>query len=274
MTKVIDLSGQKFGKLTAIERVQISGVWKWKCQCDCGNETYVNTGCLRNGSTKSCGCGQIKDLSSQTFGRLTAIKIVGQSKSGSRQWLCKCECGNDAVVDQYRLSSGRTKSCGCINKEMYYVHGLARSRIYKIFTGMKMRCYNKNEPEYDNYGGRGIKVCDEWLDKEKGFANFYDWSMNNGYSDQLTIDRIDNEGNYEPSNCRWTDRKTQQNNTRWNVRIEYNGEIRTLSEWSELTGINKKTIWNRIYRYGWSVERALTEKVHTEFSTRRKRVVE
>lgn len=269
MRKPIDLSGQRFGKLIAIERVKIFGVWKWKCQCDCGKETYVSTGCLRNGGTKSCGCGQIKDLSGQKFGRLTAIKIVGKNKNGSRQWLCKCECGNDAVVDQHRLSSGHTKSCGCISKEMYYVHGLSRSRINKIYRGMRGRCYNKKLKSYKDYGGRGIKICEEWLDDEKGFMNFYRWSMENGYSDNLTIDRKDVNGDYEPFNCRWVDRKTQQNNTRRNDYIEFNGETHTLSEWAEIVGIKNKTLYTRLYYYGWSVERALTEKVHVEFSRKK-----
>lgn len=266
MTKVIDLSGQRFGKLTALERININGVWKWKCQCDCGNTTYVSTGCLRNGGTKSCGCGQIKDLSGQKFGRLTAIKIVGQAKSGSRKWLCKCDCGNEAIVDQNKLSSGNTKSCGCINRERFYVHGLSRSRISRIYRCMKGRCYNKNLDSYKDYGGRGIQICDEWLDKENGFMAFYKWSMENGYADNLSIDRIDNNGNYEPSNCRWADKKTQQNNTRRTEYIEFNGETHNLGEWADIIGMDKKTLDNRLHRYGWSVERALTEKVHKEFS--------
>lgn len=264
----MDLSSQKFGKLTAIKRVNVGNIWKWECKCDCGNTTYVSTGCLRNGTTKGCGCFQIKDLSNQKFGRLTAIKIVGKNKSGSRKWLCICDCGNETVVEQYRLSSGQTKSCGCLKKENKYVHGLSRSRINKIYRLIKNRCYNKNSSSFKDYGGRGITICKEWVDKENGFKNFYEWSMNNGYSEELTIDRIDVNGNYEPSNCRWVDRKTQQNNTRRNDYIEYNGEVHTLSEWAEIININKKTLYNRLHKYGWSVERALKEKVHKEFSSR------
>lgn len=271
MGKYKDLTGKRFGKLVAIECVRVSQkVLKWKCLCDCGNYTFVSAGCLNNGSTKSCGCAQIKDLTGMRFGKLVAEKIVGKSKSGSRKWLCKCDCGNETVVDQYHLSSGHTKSCGCINKELKYIHGLSRSRIYKIYKGMKTRCYHKECPEYSNYGGRGIKICDEWLDEEKGFLNFYNWSNKNGYSEQLTIDRIDVNGNYEPSNCRWVNRKVQMNNTRRNDFIEYNGEVHTLSEWAELYGIGNKTLFTRIHRLGWDIHRALNEPIHKEFSHRKK----
>ena len=118
---------------------------------------------------------------------------------------------------------------------------------------MKYRCYYQNHPSYKNYGGRGITVCQEWLDD---FMNFYNWSMANGYSDELTIDRIDVNGNYEPNNCRWATRKEQQNNMRNNVFLEANGERHTISEWSEITGINRSTISNRLRR-GKSIKEAI-----------------
>lgn len=270
MRKMQDLTGKRFGRLVVIERVRVSeNLTKWKCRCDCGNYTYVTTGCLNNGGTKSCGCSQIKDLTGKKFGRLTAIKMDENPKKGSRKWVCQCKCGNIAIVDQWKLSSGHTKSCGCISEELRYKHGLSRSRINKIYRGMKSRCYDSNYTEYNEYGGRGIKICEEWLDNESGFINFYNWSMNNGYSENLTIDRIDVNGNYEPRNCRWSDRKTQMNNTRRNDYIEYMGETHTLSEWAELYGIKNKTLYTRVHILGWNIERALKEPVHAKYSRKK-----
>ena len=162
----------------------------------------------------------IKDIVGQKFGRLTVVKRVEKPKESNRRdafWLCICECGNEKVVAGYYLRSGTTKSCGCYNidnlksrKGVKYggKHGMYNSRIYKNYHAIKARCFNTNNEHYDIYGGRGITICDEWLG-EKGFENFYDWAIKNGYSDALTIDRIDVDGNYEPSNCRWADKSVQ-----------------------------------------------------------------
>lgn len=133
-------------------------------------------------------------------------------------------------------------------------HNKYNSRIYRIWRGMKDRCYNINSKDYKNYGGRGIVVCDEWLND---FMSFYNWSMNNGYDDSLTIDRIDVNGNYEPSNCRWVTQKQQQRNRRNNKLFTYNGEVHYLSEWCELLHLNQNTIYNRINNLNYSIERAL-----------------
>lgn len=133
-------------------------------------------------------------------------------------------------------------------------HGLRHTRLYGIWLQMKNRCNNEKTARYKDYGARGITVCDEWCND---FKAFYDWSMANGYSDDLTIDRINNDGNYEPSNCRWITIKQQSRNTRHNTLLTLNGEAHCLIEWSEITGITKSCIQDRL-RYGWSVERALT----------------
>lgn len=134
-----------------------------------------------------------------------------------------------------------------------YRHGMRHSRIYNIWRSMGQRCSNPNNNRYSVYGGRGIVVCAEW----KYFIGFYEWSISNGYNDGLTIDRINPNGNYEPNNCRWVTQKVQQNNRNNNRYIEFNGNIHTLGEWSEITGINLGTIWDRLKR-GWSIEKTLT----------------
>ena len=191
------------------------------------------------------------DITGQKFGRLTAIEKTNKKNSKGYLWYCKCDCGNICYTNSYRLRSGHTKSCGCITKK----HGFFGTRIYKIWDSMKQRCYNPKCDAYMNYGGRGITICDEW---KNDFMSFCNWSMNNGYSDNLTIDRIDVNGNYEPSNCRWADDIIQHNNTRKNPHFEYKGEIHTIPEWSRITGLNINTIKERIFKYHWSIEDSLT----------------
>lgn len=150
-----------------------------------------------------------------------------------------------------------TKSCGCLNKEMSkqraYKHGLNNTRIYNIYNKIKSRCYYSKDTSYMNYGGRGILICEEWLDKQNGFINFYNWAIDNGYTEKLTIDRIDNDGNYEPNNCRWVDKKTQNNNKRNNIIIKYNKDTHTLKEWSEILKLNYKMLFNR-YTHNYCIE--------------------
>lgn len=168
-----------------------------------------------------------------------------------KRWICVCECGKIAEVSSGKLKKGDTKSCGCIN------HGKSGTRIYRIWKHIKGRCQNPQDENYKNYGGRGITVCDEWA---TDFMAFYDWAISNGYSEDLTIDRIDNSKGYSPENCRWTDMKTQANNTRWNHKITYKGETKTLSEWADFLGIKSNTLNYRLRR-GWNVERAFSKKL-------------
>jgi hypothetical protein len=133
-------------------------------------------------------------------------------------------------------------------------HGMYGTRIYRIWAAMKRRCYNKNYHEFYLYGGRGIVVCDDWME----FKGFYLWSLQNGYNDTLSIDRINNQGNYEPYNCRWISTKKQANNRRSNILIHYKGEEKTLKEWAENLGLNYKAVWKRIHN-GWDVEMAFTK---------------
>lgn len=164
-------------------------------------------------------------------------------------WKCKCDCGAEKVVYRGCLTSGDTISCGCYhrehNGEQSYKHGMAKTRLYRLWSGVVQRCMNPSADNYARYGGRGIKVCEEW---RNDFRAFRDWSIANGYAEGLTIDRIDNEGNYEPSNCRWVNRTTQQNNTRRNHFFEYNGITHTVAEWSRILGVNHETLRYRIIR--------------------------
>ena len=188
------------------------------------------------------------------FSSLTTVELV-EIKNSKEMWLCKCDCGNQTIVCASNLISKHTKSCGDRkNHPIYVKHGLCNTRLYNIYGKMKARCYKESCSGYESYGGREIKVCDEWMND---FMNFYNWSMANGYSDNLSLDRIDVNGNYEPSNCRWADWKTQENNRRNNKYISFNGETKTLSQWSDEIGISQDTLGARILS-GWSIENALT----------------
>lgn len=261
MGKFIDLTGKRFGKLTVIKQgeshIDLSGkpIIYWDCKCDCGNTTSVRGVSLRSGRSKSCGCSQKKDISGQRFGRLVAIKPtdVRKGKGTDVFWLCNCDCGNKTLARCTDLVSGHTKSCGCLLQEVYdnpatTTHGMSKTRLYNTWCCMKARCENKNNTSYDIYGGKGVSVCDEW---RTDFLNFYNWAYENGYNDDLSIDRIDGDGNYEPNNCRWATAKEQANNICTNRMITVDGVEHTSSEWSDITGFKANTIRERLER-GWT----------------------
>lgn len=199
------------------------------------------------------------DLTGQTFDKLTVVERVKSSNKNAK-WRCDCECGKTVEVFGIDLKSKKTRSCGCIHSEQLaqrnHKHGLAHDRLNNILRAMKQRCYNPKAKFYCNYGGRGIKICPEWLDKENGLENFYNWAIANGYKDNLTIDRIDNNGNYEPSNCRWATPKEQGNNTRANHLITYNGKTQTLTQWANEKRVKRCTLQMRLKR-GWTIEKTL-----------------
>ena len=202
---------------------------------------------------------KFNDLTGNRYGKLTVIKRVYKEGDNNTYWLCKCDCGNKTVVNAPHLKDGHTTSCGCVHKEALKksitTHGLSKHPLYKIYKAMKERTNKEYSKSYKNYGGRGIKVCDEWLND---FGKFYDWAMSNGYKDGLTIDRIDVNGNYEPSNCRWATMKEQGNNKRNNRNITYHGQTYTMKQWAEKLGIKYSTLSMRINKYDWGIERALT----------------
>lgn len=163
--------------------------------------------------------------------------------------MARCKCGTVREVNVHKIRSGETKSCGCECRKNIIkaatTHGETNTRLFRIWSGMKQRCYMKNFPKFHDYGGRGIKVCVEWI---HSYENFRDWSRANGYSDELEIDRTDNNGNYEPDNCRWVDRITNQNNKRNSAYMTVGDETHTVAEWSRLTGINSHALYARIRR--------------------------
>ena len=203
-----------------------------------------------------------QDLTGQRYGRLVAIERA-PNKGRRTMWKCKCDCGNEVIVRAENLKSGNTISCGCYASEQIIKrltkHGMTNTRLASIFNSMKQRCYNEKSYEYYLYGGRGIKVCDEWLND---CSTFFDWALKNGYRDDLTIDRIDFNGDYCPENCRWADAFTQANNTRKNIYVDYNNERHTLKEWSRIIGINYGTLYSRINRLGWSIKDAFNPELH------------
>lgn len=189
---------------------------------------------------------RVHDLTGQKFGRLTVVGIDESKQTRKTYWICECECGNVISARSDDLQGGGTRSCGCYKREsdknniknvpayqkyLQTGHKVGGTRLYNIWQGMKARCYNPNNVRYDRYGGRGIVICDEWLND---YIKFYEWSMENGYSDELTIDRIDVDGNYEPSNCRWADNKQQANNRKSNINITIGNATKTLNEWCEI----------------------------------------
>lgn len=257
---VEDLTGKKFGSLLVLEKSfkdQYRNI-HWKCLCDCGNITYPTSRALKSGGTKRCKeCGNLErgkqseknyeDLTGKRFGKLTVIKIVSHNPV---KFECRCDCGNVKTVRAKDLKQGKTKSCGCISKDgLHETHGKTHTRLYSIYNNMISRCENPNMKHYKHYGGKGVHICDTW---RNDFMSFYEWAMKNG----LTIDRIDANGNYEPSNCRWATQKEQANNTTRNRVIEYKGERKTLKQWAEFLEFDESVLRSRL-NHGWSIEKAI-----------------
>lgn len=196
------------------------------------------------------------NLIGQTFGRLTVIS-EGPKQSGKIRWVCLCSCGKTKVVTRSNLTSGHTQSCGCRQvdsaREMATKHGGSSTRLFRIWSKMRERCSYARGVRWSRYGGRGISVCDEW----KEFSSFRDWALSNGYADNLSIDRIDINGNYEPSNCRWVTAKEQARNTSTNA--VFGGKC--IAEWAEETGIKQGTLRARLCVSKWPLSKAISKPV-------------
>ena len=209
--------------------------------------------------------GKNIDLTGKRFGNISVIRFDGYKQFNDgrkrKKYYCKCDCGKEFSVMGGALTSGNTTSCGCkrykFDNTKHITHGMTKSSLYRVWVNMKDRCNNSNCKAYKNYGGRGIKVCREWNESSEVFM---DWAVHNGYRQGLTLDRVDVNGNYEPSNCRWETMKKQANNRRNNATIEFEGESHTVTEWSEIVNIHRDTITYRL-KQGWSVKDALTKPV-------------
>lgn len=201
------------------------------------------------------------DITGKKYGRLTVIEPDHKDYRQLWYWRCICECGNETVVSGDKLRRGATKSCGCLQQEhrregFHRTHGMTNSRLYYEWSNMRSRCLYKRNRMYSRYGGRGIKLCDEWLT----FENFMEWAAQNGYSDDLTLERIDVDGNYCPENCCWIPREGQYLNRSDSHFITAFGETKTIKEWADSSGIKYDTIERRINQYGWSAEDAVSIK--------------
>lgn len=201
--------------------------------------------------------GKYVNITGQRFGRWAVIADSGR-KDGEVVWLCQCECGNRNVIKGGDLRSGKTKSCGCLKKDMGLpnkTHGESKTRLYKEWKGIKHRCnIDDGSRTYNNYGGRGIKVCEEW---NYSYEAFRDWALTNGYGDGLSIERIDVNGNYEPDNCTFIPVPKQSVNRR-NTLLTVNGETKTKAEWAKEIGVSLTTLSSRLNKLGWSPERAVS----------------
>lgn len=195
-----------------------------------------------------------RDLTGEKIGNLTVLEMIGEQCGDKTQYKCLCDCGNEVIKTQERLTTKNpcksTWSCGCTKNrysksEFANKHNLTTSRIYRLYTGMINRCYNSKLGVFKDYGGRGIRVCDEWLQGD-GFESFYTWAITHGYNDSLTIDRINVNGNYDPNNCRWAHSETQANNRRNSVGIKYRDTIITINDCSKISQIKKDRIEYRI----------------------------
>lgn len=184
------------------------------------------------------------------FERLLVLSREESTRHGKR-WKCLCDCGSTTVVYGHKLLSGQAKSCGCIRREKQ--HGKAGTRLYRIWGGIKTRCNNPNSDHFNSYMGRGIAICDEWRDD---FMAFYNWALANGYRDDLTLDRKDPNGNYEPANCRWATTSEQNSNKTTTPLVSYQGETHTLKDWAAITGIKYQTLFWR-YKNGWPPEKII-----------------
>ena len=199
---------------------------------------------------------QYKDITGQRFGRWTVIEPAGKTSDNHKLWHCRCDCGIERNVVGKELRNGKSKSCGCLStdtfRETITKHGLRYHPLYVTWCNIHARCENSNNPEYKHYGGRGIRVCDEWKD----VTSFIGWAEANGYRSGLQIDRIDNNGNYEPDNCRFVTHTGNQNNKRTNRLLTYEGRTQTISQWAKELNVPSDRIRSRL-NMGWNVEDVL-----------------
>lgn len=248
----VDLTGRRFGKLLVVGYSHREKSRRmWKCLCECGVETLVKEVSLEFGCNKSCGCSQFPGVSiGEKYGSYLVLSEGQQNDATKRKmFLCRCDCGSEHLVSGTSLRTGRQPRCfECA----VTTHGLSKTPMYRLYTGIKARCYSPSEPAFKHYGGRGIAMCDRWLNS---FENFLA-DMGERPSKKHSIDRIDVNGDYCPENCRWATAREQNRNKRNNVFIEFNGERLCISDWGVRLGITPCVIGQRLAR-GLSAAEAL-----------------
>lgn len=252
MNKLDVKIGDKYNYLTILKEVSVgvrpSGQHyrRFLCQCDCGKKKIIGLSDIRSGSTISCGCmkGGFEDLTMQRFGRLVALRREENYPNKQTAWLCKCDCGNLKIVRSASLKNGTTKSCGCILNDRA-LESPKGERLYAIWRGIRIRTL-KHSSKSEYYYDRGIKMCDEW---KESFESFKEWSLKNGYNDTLSIDRIDNNGDYCPENCRWTTAKVQANNRNTCVYITFENETLSFSQWCDKLGFRADSVGRYVRKH-------------------------
>lgn len=255
MGRFIDLTGKTFTRLTVLSYLGDRG---WKCVCSCGKEKTVNGSDLRSGNTKSCGCllrdkpNCLIDLTGKTFGRLFVLRRILGGK-----YECRCVCGTVKTINGRYLRDGHTTSCGCYHLERlrsdHTTHGKHETPEFVSWCAMRQRCHDSKSRAYKWYGARGIAVCERW---RHSFENFLA-DMGPKPTPKHTIERIDVNGNYEPSNCKWLERRLQIRNRRNSLFLEFDGERKPMMEWCEDLGMPYRTVQARLSR-GWPADQALT----------------
>ena len=275
MKKIIDITNKRFGLLTAIKQVRLNGQLKWECKCDCGNIVYRQYRQLhegeKNNRISSCGCTVIKlngmpsTIVKSKMGDITIISynnvtnLYTCQKRNEIIFLSSLELYNERrnfYKRKKRLDAYNTfaKKLNCVDYDDYKKK---RHNLLGIFYSMKERCYSKKHKSYNNYGARGIKICDEWLNNSSAFVN---WALLNGYVYGLQIDRINVNGDYCPDNCRFVTQNVNANNKTNNLYIDYQGKTQTLKQWCIELNLPYRKTHKRIYSYGWSIEKAFTSQ--------------
>lgn len=260
-----DMTGMVFSDWTVLSFYDVRNeMARWLCRCVCGAEKVVVGAQMRNGTSTNCGCKRLAasrvrtphnfvDLTGQRFGSLVVIGRHGTADGTRATWRCRCDCGGESVVRTLDLRAGKAVTCGCSHGEQ---HGLSRTLEYQCWIGMLDRCNNPNAEGFAYYGGRGVRVCERWSGTG-GLARFIA-DMGPRKSRDYEIDRIDNNGNYEPGNCRWATRSQQCRNTRRNVMVTHNGETMCITDWATRCGLAPKTLHYRLFKLKWTMDKAMS----------------
>lgn len=253
------LSGQQFGRLTVLDVAHRIGGVHWVCQCSCGKQNVTLGSSLTRGKVKSCGCllkqerPPKSDLSGQRFGRLVVLSLSETRVQRSRSWDCLCDCGNTTLVSGPRLVDGTTRSCGCLRTDTHTKHGMSKTPEFNAWVHMRERCYSPGSNRWHTHGARGIAVCDRWVES---FTNFFS-DMGSKPSPKHSLERIDNDGDYTPENCKWATDSEQAGNRRDTRKHEFNGKTQSLKAWCRELEIPYLRTYKRIVYRNKTFEEAI-----------------